>query len=73
MIALNTTPKVLSRSQILFDPSSAQPTYIGRASEGLSQSSDGWLIYKFTYSGSDITQIQTAIGKWSNRVALVYS
>lgn len=73
MITLNTTPKVVSRIQALFDSSSAQPNYIGIGSEGLSQSATGWLIYKFTYSGTSITQIQTAIGIWNNRASLVYS
>lgn len=74
-IAINTTPKVLARTQTLFDPSSAQPTYIGIGGEGLSQSVTGWLIYKFTYSGTSITQIQTGIAAWSNRAAAatVYS
>lgn len=74
MIAINTTPKVISRSQTLFDASSLNPTYIGKGSEGLAQTSDGWLIYKFTYSGSNMTQIQTGIGMWSNRASsVVYS
>jgi len=75
MITVNTTPKVISRSQTLFDPSSsAPPTYIGKGSEGLAQTSNGWLIYKFTYSGTGITQIQTGLGAWSNRASsVVYS
>ena len=73
MITINTTPQVISRSQTLFDPSSAQPNYIGKASEGLPTSSGGWFIYYFIYNGKDITSIQTGLGSWDNRASVVYS
>lgn len=72
-ISVGYAPKVIPRIQVLFDPSSAQPTYIGIGGQGLSQTSAGWIVYKFNYSGTAITQIQTGIGSWSNRVSLVYS
>lgn len=54
-----------------------QPTYIGYAIRGLSQSSDGWMIQKFTYeSASDnarITSRQIAYDTWSNRASATYA
>jgi hypothetical protein len=44
--------------------------YIGFAPKGLSEGTDGWLIYKFTYEDSPVTRvtkIDTAFGNWTNR------
>ena len=50
-----------------------QPVYSGRALLGTATSSETWIIYKFTYDGSDqITLRQTAYGAWDNRATLTY-
>lgn len=58
--------------QILFDADDSAPTYIGlNRSETASQTtSQDWVIYKFTYSGSNVTQIQKRRGAWADRASL---
>ena len=61
-------------ADIRFDANDAAPDYIGlHPSSGAA--TDGtdpknWKVYKFTYSGSDVTRIQLAYGAWNDRVAL---
>lgn len=57
-------------SDIRFDPSDAAPVYIGlNVTNGADVTSDNeWKILKFSYSGSDVTRIQTAYGNWTGRV-----
>jgi prophage tail gpP-like protein len=56
---------------IKFDSSDAAPNYIGlNQSMTALDESDDWVILKFTYSGSAVTQIQRAKGSWTGRVAL---
>ena len=55
---------------IRFDPDDNQPTYIGLNAEGLDTSDGSWVIYKFTYSGSNATRIQSIVGVWDDRVSL---
>ena len=35
-----------------------------------SDDATNWVIYKFTYSGTDATRIQKANGSWTNRASL---
>lgn len=57
---------------ILYDTSDAQPTYVGinRSATASQTTSQDWVIYKFTYSGTDVTQILKKRGAWGDRVAL---
>ena len=58
-------------ADIRFDPSDDAPTYIGLHTEnGVATSDTNWKIYKFTYSGSNITRIQFAYGAWDDRATL---
>ena len=55
-------------ADIRFDPSDAQPTYIGLAlTNGLATTDLNWKIYKFTYSGTAVTRVQLAYGAWDSR------
>ena len=56
---------------IRFDPSDALPDYIGlHVTNNESTASTSWKVYKFTYSGTDVTRVQLAYGTWDGRVAL---
>ena len=58
-------------ADIRFDASDAAPDYIGlNVLNGASTESTDWKILKFSYSGTDVTRIQTAYGAWDNRVSL---
>lgn len=50
------------------------PAYIGLGVKGLSTSSDGWLITRYTYA-TDITAptVQSSIGPWDSRASLTYT
>lgn len=56
---------------IRFDADDSAPVYIG-----LNQMTDAdenaisWIIYKFTYSGANVTRIQKAHGSWTDRATL---
>lgn len=51
-----------------------QPVYLGQSVMGTATSVDNWVIYKFTYDGSDhATLRQVATGTWDNRASLTYS
>jgi len=56
---------------IKFDANDSAPIYIGlnQTMTALDGASD-WVILKFTYDGSNITQIQRAKGSWTGRAAL---
>lgn len=55
----------------LFDPSDAQPTYIGKHTlPDASETDDGWEIVKFTYSGTSTTKIIRRKGVWADRASL---
>lgn len=63
--------EALMAHDVRYDPDESQPTYIGINSEnGASTDSVGWVIYKFTYSGTNATRIQKANGTWDGRAAL---
>lgn len=58
-------------ADIQFDPSDAVPIYIGmNVDKGASDAATTWKVYKFTYSGSDVTRIQLAYGSWTGRASL---
>lgn len=44
-----------------------QPDYLGYAPRGLASNANGWMLYKFTYTGNIMTLRQTAYGNWDNR------
>lgn len=57
-------------ADIRFDPSDAQPTYIGiHITKGAATSDLNWKLYKFFYSGTDTTEIQLAYNSWDNRAS----
>lgn len=73
--AVNERPPMLSDlgffADIQFDASDAAPNYIGlNILKGASDGATDWKIYKFTYSGANITRIQLAYGTWTGRAAL---
>lgn len=47
--------------------------YAGYGARGLATSVTGWLIRKYTYSGGNVTVVQTAYDSWDNRVSATYS
>jgi hypothetical protein len=62
-----------SPCDVRYDTSDAQPTYIGvhYGSHNATTTADEWTIYKFTYSGTEITRIQKVEKKaWTNRAGL---
>jgi hypothetical protein len=60
----------LRYADVLFDENDLAPNYIGLAASPIETSSEGWVIYKFTYSGSNVTRIQKVKGVWDDRVSL---
>lgn len=51
-----------------------QPVYLGFAPRGLAAGTDGWLLYKFTYDGSNqCTLRQVAYDDWTNRATATYA
>lgn len=58
-------------ADIRFDASDNNPDFVGlNKLTSASTAIDDWKIYKFTYSGNDVTRIQLAYGSWDGRVAL---
>lgn len=49
------------------------PIYLGYARKGSSTSEGVWIIYKFTYSGDQVTARETAFGAWTGRAGLTYN
>ena len=42
-------------------------TYLGAAPRGLAEGTDGWILQKFTYDGSNqCTKIEVGYGNWTN-------
>lgn len=57
-------------NDIQFDADDSAPTYIGmNLIKGKSNDALDWKIMKFSYSGSNVTRIQIAIGSWTNRAS----
>lgn len=60
-----------SAHDIRFDADDSAPVYIGLNPEPSAvTSANSWIIFKFTYSGSNVTRIQKARGSWDNRASL---
>lgn len=58
-------------ADIRYDVDDLAPIYIGlHLTKGASTSDTAWKIYKFTYSGGNVTEIQLAYGAWANRASL---
>jgi hypothetical protein len=58
-------------ADIRFDANDAAPDYIGlNVVADASTASPDWRVYKFSYSGSDVTRIQMANGAWMSRASL---
>lgn len=65
---------VPANMQVRIEWSGANPIYIGYADKGLSTNQSGWFIMKLTWSGANVTLIQTITsGVWDNRASLIYS
>lgn len=47
--------------------------YAGYAPRGMATSEDGWTIFKYTYSNSQVTLKQTTLDAWDARAAASYS
>lgn len=61
----------LALEQVLFDADDSQPDYIGLNIKADAGTDDpNWKIFKFTYSGANITAIKVKIGKWDDRAVL---
>lgn len=61
----------ISAQIIKFDADDSAPTYIGMHDDpNATDTQTGWIIYKFTYSGSNVTQIVKKRGSWSDRASL---
>jgi len=72
---INNTKPTLTDSgfycDIRYDANDAAPDYVGlHPTSGAATTALDWKIYKFTYSGSDVTRIQIAYGAWDNRTGL---
>jgi len=51
----------------------SSPVYVGFAPAGAATSASKWMVWKYTYSGSDPTLKQTSYGTWDDRATLTYS
>ena len=48
--------------------------YIGYAPKGLAEGTDGWLLWKLTYDGSNqCTEINIAYGNWTARAGYTFN
>lgn len=70
----NTKPQMADLgyfADIRFDADDSAPTYIGlHVTNGAATTDPGWKLYKFSYSGSNVTRIQLAYGAWDSRGGL---
>ena len=56
---------------IKFDASDTAPDYIGLNEDKAAAEGDtDWIVLKFTYAGTAVTQIEKAVGSWTGRPAL---
>jgi hypothetical protein len=56
---------------IQFDADDSAPDYIGlHTDKSASDDDTNWKIYKFTYSGDNVTTIKLTYGSWTNRAGL---
>jgi hypothetical protein len=59
--------------QVRFDygtRTDGQPIYKGLAENGATTATPIWRIFKFTYTGDDMTLKESALGSWDNRASL---
>lgn len=62
---------VFEAQAVQFDPDDSKPDYVGmNNSADASDDTEDWRIFKFTYSGSNVTKIVKKIGSWTNRASL---
>ncbi len=67
---VRTTGPVTARD-VRFDPNDSAPNYIGvNETQNAGTDATDWIVYKFTYSGSNVTRIQIAMGSWDDRAGL---
>jgi len=56
---------------VKFDANDSAPDYIGLNKTRTAETSAAtWTILKFTYDGSNVTDIETVYGVWDNRASL---
>jgi hypothetical protein len=53
--------------------SGSNAIYVGYAPKGLAEGTDGWLLQKLTYSGSNVTEINIAYGNWTARAGYSFN
>lgn len=54
-----------------FDADDSAPNYIGFNEDVAASDNDGsWIVYKLTYSGSNVTSLKKKTGPWATRVAM---
>jgi hypothetical protein len=59
--------------EVRYDANDSAPTYIGLAEvNGTPTTATSWVIYKFTYSSTNVTRIQKLVGAWDSRAALLW-
>lgn len=58
----------LDAAKVKFDTDDSAPIYIGvNADSTATDGATDWTLYKFTYSGSNVTQIVRKVGSWTDR------
>jgi hypothetical protein len=66
--------EIPSNMQMRIDWTSGNADYVGYAPRGLAAGTDGWLLQKFTYDGSNrCTLRQIGYGNWTNRSSVTYA
>ena len=56
-----------------YEYSAGNAIYAGYAPRGLASSALGWLLFKYTWSGSDMTLKQIGYDSWDNRASASYA
>jgi len=68
--AIRISPE-LTNGIVKFDANDSAPNYIGINKTRTAATSEGtWTVMKFTYDGSNVTDIETAYGVWDDRASL---
>lgn len=58
---------------IRYDADDSAPIYIGINKNTVGDTAQyNWVIYKFTYSGANVTRIQKQVGSWDQRASLTW-
>lgn len=77
LIAAKRVTEIPSNQQMLADyvaRTDGQPVYLGYAPRSLAEGTDGWLLQKYTYDGSNqCTSRKIAYGNWTNRASETYA